>query len=79
MEQLDGVCETAVRIVAAQHGAWSVSLVSMTENDRRRARVAQQGVITAIGDEGQITRPCLLDAGDPDDVDVARGALEAAV
>ena len=79
MKQADGFGEGPIRIVAAQHGAGRRALVALAEDHRGGAGVAQLRVVPRVGDECEIARPRLLDAGDADDVHVVRRAFEAAV
>ena len=79
-EQRDGVREGEVGIVGAQHGAGrgngadGVARRGRGKNDRRRARLAEQRLIARVGDEGEVARARLLDAGDAGNLDVSDGS-----
>ena len=78
-QQAHGIREGEVRVVAAQHRARRLGLVTCRENHRRGARLAKQRLVSWVGQEREVAGLGLLDTGDADDVDVLSAALEPAV
>jgi len=78
VKHADGFGEGPIRIVTAQHGAGRGALVALAEDDGGGAGVAQLRVVARVGDECEIARSRLLDAGHAEDLHVVGGAFEAA-
>jgi hypothetical protein len=78
-EQAKRMSEGAIRVIAAQNGTRRLNVMIVGQNDGRGLCRLQQRLVARIGNECQVAGLRVLDAGDANDFDVIRSALEAAV